>query len=67
MKRTQLDIMIELIAICKEPIKITRLMQTIMINHKQVKQYTQTALSLNLLKVQNNHYIITEKGRCLIE
>jgi len=66
MKRTQLDLMIELVAVCKEPIKITKLMQTMMINHLQVKKYTETALRLDLITLTNRHYIITEKGKCLI-
>jgi predicted transcriptional regulator len=67
-KRDRLDIMINILELTTEPTKKTRLLYGVGINHMQLKKYLQMLEELGMIKNNdNNEYIITDKGRILLE
>jgi len=65
--RGRLEIIYEILSVCREPVIKTKIMYGCNLSHKQLRKYLEYLISLNLLspfeKDRKGFFQVTEKGR----
>ena len=67
MKRSQIQLLIDILDNIKEPISITHLQYKIRVNRYQIDRYILFCYRKGFMNYNNKKLIITEKGRQLLE
>ena len=69
-KRNQIDLMIEMLMACREPVKKTHLIYMAKINHYQLLSYIDMLKRFGMIEEVSapfNGFVITEKGRTFLK
>jgi predicted transcriptional regulator len=69
-KRTQIELIVEFLGACREPIKKTHLIYQLQINHYQLQSYVKMLLKFGMIQEITkpfSGFVITQKGLTLLE
>jgi predicted transcriptional regulator len=69
-KRNQIELIVEFLGACREPVKKTHLIYRLQINHYQVQSYVKMLLKFGMIEEITepfSGFIITQKGLTLLE
>ena len=69
-KRNQLELMLELLLATREPVKRTRLIYRLQVNHYQLQRYTRLLLKHGIIEETDHPFrglVIRAKGRVLLD
>ena len=66
-RRSRLQTMYEILTLSLNRMKKTHIMYKANLSHSQLEKFLKFLIEKNLLTVENNHYVTTEKGREFIK